>query len=79
KVGLKGHDFINSGQDLNIQSDGTNSHHFIEIILKLLIVLTRKEYITPMIYIDEPEIGLHPKLNENLILNFHRIYTQFLK
>ncbi|MFH4745502.1 retron Eco8 family effector endonuclease [Vibrio harveyi] len=79
KVGLKGHDFINSGQDLSIQSDGTNSHHFIEIILKLLIVLTRKEYITPMIYIDEPEIGLHPKLNENLILNFHRIYTQFLK
>ncbi|MEZ8880280.1 retron Eco8 family effector endonuclease [Vibrio lentus] len=79
KVGLRGHDFINSGQELNIQSDGTNSHHFIEIILKLLIVLTRKEFITPMIYIDEPEIGLHPKLNENLIFNLHRIYTSFLK
>lgn len=53
KVGLQGHDFTNSGQELDIQSDGTNSHRFIEIILKLLIVLTRREYITPTIYIDE--------------------------
>ncbi|WP_411132277.1 retron Eco8 family effector endonuclease [Vibrio vulnificus] len=79
KVGLQGHDFTNSGQELGIQSDGTNSHRFIEIILKLLIVLTRREYITPTIYIDEPEIGLHPKLNEDLIQTFHRVYIQFLK
>tara|TARA_Y100000588_G_C14260310_1_gene927340 strand:+ start:190 stop:2445 length:2256 start_codon:yes stop_codon:yes gene_type:complete len=79
KVGLQGHDFTNSGQDLDIQSDGTNSHRFIEIILKLLIVLTRREYITPTIYIDEPEVGLHPKLNEDLIQTFHRVYSQFLK
>lgn len=79
KVGLKGHDFINSGQELDIQSDGTNSHKFIDIILNLLIVLTRREYITPTIYIDEPEIGLHPKLNEDLIQNLHKIYSKFLK
>ncbi len=79
KVGLQGHDFTHSGQELIIQSDGTNSYRFIEIILKLLIVLTRREYITPVIYIDEPEVGLHPKMNENLIQNFHRVYSQFLK
>ena len=79
KVGLKGQEFLNFGEDLNIQSDGTNSHKFIEIILKLLIVLTRREYITPMIYIDEPEIGLHPKLNENLISTLHDIYSGFEK
>ncbi|WP_017216069.1 retron Eco8 family effector endonuclease [Pseudoalteromonas sp. NJ631] len=79
KVGLQGHDFTNSGQDLGIQSDGTNSHRYIEIILKLLIVLTRREYITPTIYIDEPEVGLHPKLNEDLIQGFHRVYIQFKK
>ncbi|EGQ9595575.1 AAA family ATPase [Vibrio parahaemolyticus] len=79
KIGLKGHDFVNSGEELSIQSDGTNSYRFIEIVLKLLIVLTRREYITPLIYIDEPEIGLHPKLNENLILTVYNIYTQFLK
>ncbi|MCG9647464.1 retron Eco8 family effector endonuclease [Vibrio brasiliensis] len=79
KVGLKGHDFTNSGQELGIQSDGTNSHRFIEIILKLLIVLTRREYITPVIYIDEPEVGLHPKLNEDLIQTLHKVYIQFNK
>lgn len=79
KVGLKGHDFTNSGQDLGIQSDGTNSHKYIEIILKLLIVLTRREYITPTIYIDEPEVGLHPKMSEDLIYSFYDIYTSFLK
>lgn len=79
KVGLKGQEFLNFGEDLNIQSDGTNSHKFIEIILKLLIVLTRREYITPMVYIDEPEIGLHPKLNENLISTLHEIYSGFEK
>lgn len=79
KVGLKGHDFINSGQELDIQSDGTNSHKFIDIILNLLIVLTRREYITPTIYIDEPEIGLHPKLNEDLIQNLHKTYIKFIK
>ncbi|MBY7838834.1 retron Eco8 family effector endonuclease [Vibrio fluvialis] len=79
KVGLKGHDFLNIGEDLTIQSDGTNSHKFIEILLKLLIVLTRREYITPIIYIDEPEVGLHPKLNENLISTLHDIYTSYEK
>ncbi|MGR5166357.1 retron Eco8 family effector endonuclease [Vibrio astriarenae] len=79
KVGLKGHDFVNSGQELDIQSDGTNSHRFIEIILKLLIVLTRREYITPTIYIDEPEVGLHPKLNEDLIQTFYKVYSGFTK
>lgn len=79
KVGLKGQDFLNFGEELNIQSDGTNSHKFIEIILKLLIVLTRREYITPMVYIDEPEIGLHPKLNEGLISTLHEIYSSFEK
>lgn len=79
KVGLKGHDFLNFGEELKIQSDGTNSHKFIEIILKLLIVLTRREYITPIVYIDEPEIGLHPKLNENLISSLHDIYISFEK
>lgn len=79
KVGLPGHDFTNYGQDLNIQSDGTNSHRYIEIILKLLIVLTRREFITPTIYIDEPEVGLHPKLSEDLIQTLHKVYCEYLK
>lgn len=79
KVGLKGHNFTNVGEELSIQSDGTNSHKFIELLLTLLITLTRREFITPTVYIDEPEIGLHPKLNEALISTIHTIYSSFEK
>lgn len=61
KVGLSGHKFNIDGYELNTQSDGTNSHRFIELFLSLIISLTRREFITPIVYIDEPELGLHPK------------------
>ncbi len=79
KIGLKGHEFIYNGENLNKQSDGTNSHKFIEVLLNLLITLTRREYITPTIYIDEPEVGLHPKLSESLISNLNKIFKSFEK
>lgn len=79
KIGLRGHEFIYNGEDLNKQSDGTNSHKFIEVLLNLLITLTRREYITPTIYIDEPEVGLHPKLSESLISNLNKIFKSFEK
>lgn len=79
KVGLEGQTFLINEQELSTQSDGTNSHRFIEIFLNLLISLTRREYITPFVYIDEPEIGLHPKKNEELIYNLYNIYSSFSK
>lgn len=79
KVGLKGQTFLIDGEELNIQSDGTNSYNYIEIFCNLLISLTRRDYIMPILYIDEPEIGLHPKRNEELIYNLHKIYISFKK
>jgi len=79
KVGLKGHTFQIENQDLEIQSDGTNSHKFIEIFLDLFISLSRTEYIEPIVYVDEPEIGLHPKRNEELIYHLHDTYKAFKK
>lgn len=79
KVGLSGQTFTIDNKDLSIQSDGTNSHRFIELFLDLLISLTRREYISPTVYIDEPEIGLHPKKNEQLIYNLFDIYHSFKK
>ncbi|EBU7006558.1 ATP-binding protein, partial [Salmonella enterica subsp. enterica serovar Kintambo] len=67
KVGLDGQTFQIDGKKLEIQSDGTNSFKYIEIFLSLLISLTRRDYITPIVFIDEPEIGLHPKKSEQLI------------
>lgn len=79
KVGLKGHKFNINGFDLSTQSDGTNSHKFIELFLSLIIILTRREFITPIVYIDEPELGLHPKLNERLINNIYNLYDSLKK
>ncbi len=76
KIGLDGDKFLIDNENLQTQSDGTNAHKFIELSLKLLIALTRREYITPIIYVDEPEIGLHPKRNEELIDNIHKIYSE---
>lgn len=74
KVGLDGHTFNINGYDLSTQSDGTNSYQFLEIFLHLVIMLTRREFITPSIFIDEPEIGLHPKKNEEFIERLHHVY-----
>lgn len=79
KVGLKGHTFNIEGEDLHRQSDGTNSHKFLELYLNLMIALTRREFITPTVFVDEPEIGLHPKKNELLIHRLHTIYKSFQK
>ncbi|PQJ68395.1 hypothetical protein BTO08_05205 [Photobacterium angustum] len=79
KVGLSGHKFNIDGFELTTQSDGTNSHKFIELFISLIITLTRREFITPIVYIDEPELGLHPKLNEKLIFNIHNLYKSLKK
>ncbi|MDT3295437.1 MULTISPECIES: retron Eco8 family effector endonuclease [Shewanella] len=74
KAGLKGYKFEIDENDLKIQSDGTNSFHFIKIFLKILVTISKREYITPFVFIDEPELGLHPKMNEVLI---HDIYNHY--
>lgn len=74
KAGLKGYRFEIDENDLKYHSDGTNSFHFIKTFLKILITISRREYITPFVFIDEPELGLHPKMNEVLIQD---IYTSY--
>lgn len=77
KVGLSGHKFNIDGYELNTQSDGTNSYNFIELFLHLLFSLTRREFITPTVFIDEPEIGLHPKKCEELIYSINGVYKSY--
>ncbi|MEH6465588.1 MAG: retron Eco8 family effector endonuclease [Shewanella psychromarinicola] len=76
KAGLKGYKFEIDESELKFQSDGTNSFHFIKTFLKILITISKREYITPFVFVDEPEIGLHPKMNEILIheINSHYNY-----
>ncbi|EDV9758769.1 AAA family ATPase, partial [Salmonella enterica subsp. diarizonae] len=79
KVAIKGDSFVNAGEELFTQSDGTNSNKFLETLLHLLITLTRTEFISPIVYIDEPEVGLHPKLAESFVSNLNKIYSKFKK
>ncbi|NEG87241.1 retron Eco8 family effector endonuclease [Pantoea agglomerans] len=79
RIGIKGQTFNIDGQDLGTQSDGTNSFEFINIFLNLLISLTRREFISPIVFIDEPETGLHPKACEELMLRLHDNFTSFSK
>ncbi|MBD0785833.1 AAA family ATPase [Vibrio sp. Y2-5] len=74
KAGLKGYKFEINESDLKFQSDGTNSFHFITTFLKILITISRREYITPFVFIDEPELGLHPKMNEVLVNDIYEYY-----
>jgi predicted ATP-dependent endonuclease of OLD family len=79
KVGLEGQTFMINGEQLSLQSDGTNSHRYVELFLTLAISLTRRDYIEPIIYIDEPEVGLHPTLNEKLIRSLYDTYVSYKK
>ncbi|HEK0526395.1 AAA family ATPase [Proteus mirabilis] len=79
KVGLNGHRFSIDGNILEKQSDGTNSFRYISTFLTLIISLTRREFITPFIFIDEPEIGLHPKITEELIYNIFEVVIKYQK
>ena len=79
KIGLNGQKFNVRGNELITQSDGTNSSEYLSIFLKLLIALTRREYISPIVFIDEPETGLHPKANEKLIYEIYQSCEHFKK
>ncbi|POD89385.1 MULTISPECIES: retron Eco8 family effector endonuclease [Pectobacterium] len=74
KAGLKGYKFEIDERDLRLHSDGTNSFYYIKTYLNLLITISRREYITPFVFIDEPELGLHPKMNEVLIQEIFNSY-----
>lgn len=73
KAGLKGERFMVDGNDLIRTSDGSNSYSYIVTVLRLVGYLTRYSYQTPLIFIDEPELGLHPKLAEKLINDYELI------
>ena len=75
KMGLKGHTFENKGVALNQTSDGTNSYNYLVTSLRLVALLSRNLYISPIVLVDEPELGLHPKKIEHLVSTLNSILT----
>lgn len=75
KSGLRGEKFLIDSKSIDTQSDGTNTYKFLEAFLSLMIVLTKKSYISPIVYIDEPEIGFHPKRSEEFIEKIYELFS----
>ncbi|RBQ29235.1 retron Eco8 family effector endonuclease [Aliarcobacter vitoriensis] len=75
KSGLRGERFLIDSKSIDTQSDGTNTYKFLEAFLSLMIVLTKKSYISPIVYIDEPEIGFHPKRSEEFIEKIYDLFS----
>ncbi|WP_345858464.1 retron Eco8 family effector endonuclease [Shewanella algae] len=79
KVGLNGDAFNINGQSLDSQSDGTNSYQYLELFISLLITLSRREFIEPLVYVDEPELGIHCKKNELFVLKISQLFEKYKK
>lgn len=75
KSSLKGNEFSFNGEEISMQSDGTNSSNYLQLFISFFLNLSKTEYIIPTLYIDEPEIGLHPKKNEEFIYEIYDIYS----
>jgi AAA15 family ATPase/GTPase len=73
KMGLKGHQFVNDGMSLNQTSDGTNSYNYLLTVFSLVSHLSRNLYISPIVFVDEPEVGLHPKKIERLATELYEV------
>ncbi|MCY7870086.1 retron Eco8 family effector endonuclease [Bacillus spizizenii] len=68
KLRLKGEVFSYKNKDLSYYSDGLNSFNYIKMFIQLVFRITdyrKTKY--PTILIDEPEIGLHPKLIDEMV------------
>lgn len=77
KSGLKGDSFLIDSKNLKTESDGTNTYKFLESFLTLMIALTRRSYISPIVYIDEPELGFHPKRSEEFIESLYDVFEEY--
>lgn len=74
-AGMRGYKFEIDENDLKYHSDGTNSYHFVKVYLQIIITIAKREYISPFVFIDEPEVGLHPKMNDTLIRELYSSYN----
>ncbi|TBL77640.1 retron Eco8 family effector endonuclease [Paenibacillus thalictri] len=63
---LGGREFKFREEELTFFSDGMNSNNYLKLLVNLVGKLSTSKIKEPMIVVDEPEIGLHPKLADDL-------------
>lgn len=62
-----GEDFLNDGKNLDFYSDGINSFLYIKLLFSIICHISSLSCKSPLILLDEPEIGLHEAKVEELI------------
>jgi predicted ATPase len=68
KLRLRGEEISYKYNTLNYYSDGLNSFNFIKMFLQLVMRISHyRKTKFPTVFIDEPEIGLHPKFLDKLV------------
>ncbi|MCM3124433.1 MULTISPECIES: retron Eco8 family effector endonuclease [unclassified Mesobacillus] len=64
---MSGKQFSYKDKNLDYFSDGMNSNNYLKILFNLIEKLSNTKLKEPIIIVDEPEIGLHPRLVDDLI------------
>lgn len=67
KLKFNGERFIYKNNHLEFYSNGSNSYNYIKLFYQVLKKLHLNKIKTPIIILDEPEIGLHPNLIDEFI------------
>lgn len=67
KLRFNGENFIYKNKHLDFYSNGANSYNYIKLFYQVLKKLHLNKLKTPIIILDEPEIGLHPNLIDEFI------------
>lgn len=63
---FEGSEFAFRDNKLYHFSNGTNSFNYTKLLIEILMLISEKKMKSPFIIIDEPEIGLHHKLIDEL-------------
>lgn len=63
---LGGIEFMYNEEKLDFFSDGTNAGNYIRLLSFLVFRIAQQKVKRPLVVIDEPEIGLHPRLIDQL-------------
>lgn len=77
---LGGIEFTYDEKKLDFFSDGTNAGNYIRLLAYLVYRISQQKVKNPLVVIDEPEIGLHPRLIDQLIqkLSSFSEYVHFI-
>lgn len=62
-----GEQYLYEKRDLNFYSDGTNSYNYLSLLISLISKIASISCKSPILLIDEPEIGLHNSFIQNLV------------